>query len=108
MKCILILMVMVFASASCFALGFVDPDAPKKDPEYSRAVSKGAKAKLELHVVDDEGNPVPDVNVKAIMWMVTDAYTLNGQTNTNGVFIIKGKIRNEIVIRLKKDGYYNS
>ncbi len=84
MKRILILMVMVFASASCFASGFIDLDAPKRDPEYSRAVRKGAKAKLELHVVDDEGNPVPDVNVKAIMCMVTDAYTLNGQTDTNG------------------------
>ena len=70
--------------ATCSASGFIDPDAPKRDPEYSRAVRKGAKAKLELHVVDDEGNPVPDVNVKAIMCMVTDAYTLNGQTDTNG------------------------
>ena len=102
---------MIFAvviMVTCSASGCIDLDAPKKDPEYSRAISKGAKAKLELHVVDDEGNPVPDVNVNAVMWMVTDAYTLNGQTDTNGVFIIKGKIRNEIVIRLKKKGYYNS
>lgn len=108
MKYILSIIFTVITMVTCSALGFVDPDAPKRDPEYSRAVSKGAKAKLELHVVDDEGNPVPDVNVKAIMWMVTDAYIINGQTDTNGVFIIKGKIRNEIVIRLKKDGYYNS
>ncbi len=110
MKQILLFVIILVLIPFCFSIGCIafDPDAPKRDPEYSRAVRKGAKAKLELHVVDDEGNPVPDVNVKAIMWMVTDAYTLNGQTDTNGVFIIKGKIRNEIVIRLKKDGYYNS
>ncbi len=86
MKQILLFVIILVLIPFCFSIGCIafDPDAPKRDPEYSRAVRKGAKAKLELHVVDDEGNPVPDVNVKAIMCMVTDAYTLNGQTDTNG------------------------
>jgi hypothetical protein len=100
---------MVITMATCSALGFVDPDAPKKDPEYSRAVSKGAKAKIELQVIDDEGVPVSNANVKVILGMVTTANILKGQTDTNGVFIIEGKTRgNEIIIQPKKDGYYNS
>ena len=108
MKYILSMILTIVTMVTCSASGFIDLDAPKRDPEYSRAVRKGAKAKLELHVVDDEGNPVPDVNVNAVMWMVTDAYIINGQTDTNGVYIIKGKIRNEIDVRFKKKGYYNS
>lgn len=109
MKRILILMVMVFASASCFALGFVDPDAPKTDPEWSRAVRKGAMAKIELHVVDENDTPVANANVSVIMGMISTAYRINGQTDTNGVFIIKGKTKgNEIIILSKKEGYYNS
>ena len=109
MKRILILMVMVFASASCFALGFVDPDAPKTDPEWSRAVRKGGMAKLELHVVDENDTPVANANVSVIMGMISTAYRINGQTDTNGVFIIKGKTKgNEIIILSKKEGYYNS
>jgi hypothetical protein len=94
---------------TCLALGFVDTDAPKEDPEFNKAISRGAKTKIELHVVDDEGVPVPAANVKVTLGMVTTANIINGQTDTNGVFIIEGKTRgNEIIIQPKKDGYYNS
>ena len=100
---------MILAYASCSALGLVDPDAPKEDPEFDKAISRGAKTKIELHVVDEEGVPVPKANVRVTLGMVTTVNIINGQTDTNGVFIIEGKTRgNEIIIQPKKEGYYNS
>jgi hypothetical protein len=103
---------MIFAvviMVTCSASGCIDLDAPKTDPEWSRAVRKGAMAKLELHVVEEDGKPVANANIKVIMGMIATAYTIYGQTDTNGVFIIKGKTKgNEIIISAKKDGYYNS
>ena len=108
MKYIFTLIFAIITTIS-FALGFVDPDAPKEDPEFDKVISRGAKTKIELHVVDDEGDPVPAANVKVTLGMVTTANIINGQTDTNGVFIIEGKTRgNEIIIQPKKDGYYNS
>ena len=108
MKYIFILIFSMITTIS-LALGFVDPDAQKTDPEWSRAVRKGAMAKLELHVVEEDGKPVANANIKVIMGMIATAYTIYGQTDTNGVFIIKGKTKgNEIIILSKKEGYYNS
>ena len=50
-------------------------------------------AKLELHVVDENDTPVANANVSVIMGMISTAYRINGQTDTNGVFIIKGKTK---------------
>jgi hypothetical protein len=97
MKYVLSIIFTVITMVACFALGFVDPDAPKTDPEWSRAVRKGAMAKLELHVVEEDGKPVANANIKVIMGMIATAYTIYGQTDTNRVFIIKGKTKgNEI------------
>ena len=109
MKCFLTFIMVLLTLTRCYSLGLVDPDAPKKDPERSKALRSGAKTKMELHVVDDEGYPVPNANVKVTLGMVTTANIIKGQTDTNGVFIIEGKTRgNEIIIQPKKDGYYNS
>ena len=89
---------------TCSALGFVDPDAPKKDPEWTRALKYGAKAKIELHVVDDDGIPVPNANVIVIMGMISRSYLIEGETNTNGIFVIEGKTKgNSIEIRIEKE-----
>lgn len=91
------------------ALGFIDPDAPKKDPEWTRALKYGAKAKIELYVVDDDGNPVPNAKVDVQMGMIEKSYHIKGQTDTNGVFVAKGKTKgNSIDIYVEKDGYYNT
>jgi hypothetical protein len=83
----------------------------KKDPEYLRARRKGAKANIELRVVDDDGKPVPNAIVKVFMGMNyrKNGYWINGLTNTNGIFTIKGKTTgNEIEYYIKKDGYYKT
>ena len=109
MKCFLTFVMVLLTLTTCPALGFVDTDAPKEDPEFDKAISRGAKTKIELHVVDDEGVPVPKANVRVTLGMVTTVNIINGQTDTNGVFIIEGKTRgNEIIIQPKKEGYYNS
>lgn len=83
----------------------------KKDPGYLYARKYGAKANIELHVVDDDGKPIPEAYVEVFMGMNyrKDGYWINGLTNTNGIFTIKGKTTgNEIEYYIKKDGYYKT
>ena len=109
MKYVLSIIFTVITMVTCSALGFVDPDAPKKDPEWTRALKYGAKAKIELHVVDDDGIPVPNANVIVIMGMISRSYLIEGETNTNGIFVIEGKTKgNSIEIKNKKEDYYSS
>ena len=103
MKYVLSIIFTVITMVTCSALGFVDPDAPKKDPEFTRALRNGAKAKMELHIVDDDGNPVPNANVDVQMGMIEKSYHIKGQTDTNGVFVAKGKTKgNSIDIYVEK------
>lgn len=83
----------------------------KKDPGYLYARKYGAKANIELHVIDDDGKPVPDANVEVFMGMNlrNKGRWITGTTNTNGVFLVKGKTTgDEIEYYIKKDGYYRT
>lgn len=86
-------------------------DALKKDPVYRNARHNGALAKIELHVVDDDGTPVPDANVKAYLGMNfrPRGKWVKGTTDTNGAFAIEGKTcGDEIEVFVKKAGYYDT
>lgn len=85
--------------------------ALKKDPVYRDARINGALTKVELHIEDDDGMPVEKANVKAYLGMNfrPKGKWVEGTTDTNGVFVIKGKTcGDEIEVFVKKDGYYDS
>lgn len=85
--------------------------AAKKDPAFLEAIWHGAQAKIELHVADDDGTPVPDAKIKAYLGMNfrPKGTWVNGMTDTNGVFVIEGKTcGDEIEVFVTKDGYYDS
>lgn len=100
-------------SLMCFAViaCAIPALALKQDPEYRQARHEGAEAKFELRVVDDDDVPVEGATVKVFMGMNyrEKGYWLNGETNTNGTWVLQGKTcGNEIEIGITKDGYYDS
>ena len=85
--------------------------AAKKAPAYREARRNGASVKIELHVKDDDGTPVEKAEVKAFLGMNFRQLGkwVEGETNTNGVFVIEGKTcGDEIEVSLSKLGYYDS
>lgn len=83
----------------------------KKDPVYRDARRNGAQTKIELHIQDDDGTPVPDAKIKAYLGMNFRPLGtwINGTTDTNGVFVLEGKTcGDEIEVFVAKDGYYGS
>ena len=78
-------------------------------PEVKKAMQKGAMAEIRLKVVDDRGAPVTNANVRAIMDMPSDEYSMFGKTDTNGEHVVRGKTNgNYIKFLVDKDGYYGS
>ena len=65
----------------------------KKDPVYRDARRNGAQTKIELHIQDDDGTPVPDAKIKAYLGMNFRPLGtwINGTTDTNGVFVLEGR-----------------
>ena len=72
---------------------------------------KGAMVKLEIKVVDQEGNIVPDAKI----WggftsgsRLNDYVLVDGVTDTNGIYIAQGKCNEFLRFDVRKDGYYRS
>ena len=103
MKRTTVLLLVLATTTVAFAL--------KKDPAYRQARLKGAQAKMELHIADDGGNAVADVNVNVFMGMNfrDQGYWIRGRTDTNGVFNVAGKTCGDAIeIYLSQEGYYDS
>ena len=101
-KCLAVLM---------FAIASVSVNAGKKDPNFLNAIWHGADAKIELHILDDDEMPVDEAKVRAYLGMNfrPKGKWVEGTTDTNGVFVIKGKTcGDEIEVFVTKDGYYDS
>ena len=76
-----------------------------------QALTKGAQTKIELHIQDDDGTPVPDAKIKAYLGMNfrPKGTWVNGITDTNGVFVLEGKTcGDEIEVFVTKTGFYGT
>ncbi len=85
--------------------------ALKRDPAYRDARRYGAMAKIELRVVNDDGVPIPYADIDVFMGMNfrPEGYSITGRTDTNGVFVVKGKTcGDEINVNVKKAGFYRT
>lgn len=83
----------------------------KKDPSYKEARRRGAMAKIELRIVNDDGAPVPHADIDVFMGMNfrPKGYWIKGTTDENGIFIVQGKTcGDEIVINVAKTGFYRT
>ena len=80
------------------------------DAEFEWAMKKGAKARLEIRVVDDEGAPVSNATVNVLFNMLTPGggEIVTVTTDTNSVAVAEGKTNLAIRYRIEKEGYYKS
>jgi hypothetical protein len=75
------------------------------------AIRNGAKVNIRLHVVDSNGNPVPQARLRGGMQTgdrLNDFSSIKGTTNTNGDYVISGKCTRRLRCGIRKRGYYPS
>jgi len=82
--------------------------AMEKSPQYMNAITKGAEASFQLHVVDNNGSPVSNAIVRCCMSLLgTDDMVVRGETDHDGRLMITGKTTGgNISIQVAKVGYY--
>lgn len=81
----------------------------KLDPQYRKAVESGALTRIDAHVVDDEGTPVRDAEVKAVFAFQDGERSGSYVSDSNGVAVVEGITTGHYVeLNLSKEGYYDS
>ena len=79
--------------------------------EIKQAISKGAKGKITLRVVDTKGNPVVEANVGVGFFnqnMKGDGEGVSGKTDSNGMFTATGEPTGDMSYGITKEGYYRT
>ena len=71
---------------------------------------KGALAKVNLKVVDQDGVVVPDAKIWGAFTAnhLRDSVLVDGQTNTNGEFVAQGNCNEILRVDVTKEGYYHT
>ena len=73
------------------------------------AATWGARASVEVRVVDEEGGAVSNAEVEVYFDLsVRPGATIKGKTDARGMFVAKGKTTGEIYIRLQQQGCYKT
>ena len=74
-----------------------------------RAATFGAKASIEVRVVDEEGGAISNADVEVYFDLaVREGATIKGKTDGKGMFAAKGKTTGEIYINAKQKGFYDT
>jgi len=74
-----------------------------------RAATFGAKASIEVRVVDDAGDAVTNADVEVYFDLsVREGVTIKGKTDAKGLFAAKGKTTGEVYINVRKKGCYET
>lgn len=77
----------------------------------AKARRYGAQAKECLRVVDQDGMPVADARIWGGLQTgegYNDFIPIQGNTNTNGEYTVKGKCNDRLTLRITKAGYYKT
>lgn len=83
--------------------------APKPDKAFWEMVFKGVKTRIALHVVDEDGVAVSDVNAHFVFSRVEKYDEKNAVTDRDGNCVVENlTCGNSIEVRLSKVGYYDS
>lgn len=89
-------------------LSYAD-NARQVKPEALKAMHNGATAEFQLKVLDDIGVPVTNASVRVVFDMQPEPYSIYGKTDTNGIYVAKGKTNgNYIEFLVGKEGYYGT
>ncbi len=99
----LMLMVALWGSPASALFGF-------GPTTFQEACHKGADARVEFRVVDDEGHPVCGASVNAFFDMTdrSKGRRVIVQTDTNGVCVAEAKTMGVIEVDVSREGFYRS
>lgn len=87
----------------CGLLGFFDGDAREW------AETWGAKASVEVRVVDEDGGAVSNAEVEVYFGLsFRPGATVKGKSDGRGMFAAKGKTTGEVYINIRKKGCYET
>jgi hypothetical protein len=76
-----------------------------------------AEAKITVSVVDEARQPIASANVSVAfyaprsatdLWQGLKAQSVNGKTDTNGIFVATGKTAHSVRLAVSRQGYYES
>ena len=78
--------------------------------EFENACHNGAEARVEFHVVDDMGKPVPNAKVNVFFDMIdrSKGRRIIGNTDTNGVFVAEAETGGILEVEVTGDQHYRS
>lgn len=85
--------------------------SPEYEPymhERQKAFAEGADAKVTLHVVNQAGHDVPQADVMMIFAFHSRNKPIFGKTDNKGFFTAEGRLAEEIIYTVDKNGYYNT
>lgn len=78
-------------------------------PEVLKAMHNGAIAEIHLKVLNEKDDSVTDASVRVSFDMQPTPHSIHGYTDTNGIFVAKGRTNgNYVEMLVGKDGYYDS
>jgi hypothetical protein len=81
------------------------------DLELYNAMRQGAEVNIALRVVDSRGAPVPQARLHGGLQTgdgLDDFSSIEGQTDTNGIYTVSGICTHRLRCRISKPGYYPS
>lgn len=103
----------IITIALCMALPIILNAADPSVDEMAlyNAITHGALVLEHIRIVDQDGTPVDHAQVWGGL-QTGDGYndytSIEGYTNTNGEFIVKGRCTRFLTLRITKDGYYKT
>lgn len=93
-----------------FACVVLSARADQDDPEFINALTFGADAALNVYLHDEEGNPVPNADVRCGFWLMTSKRSgaVYGKSDVSGHYMAKGKCNVDAHLAAVCNGYYES
>jgi hypothetical protein len=89
----------------------IPPSSLEYEPymrERQKAFAEGADAKVTLHVVDQSGNDVMNADVSINFCCHSNDKIILGKTDKTGCFTAGGRLAEEIIYSVNKEGYYRT
>lgn len=101
--------IVFFVNITAFALWLIPLNLKGIAPEIEAARIKGAKGQVTLRVIDSKGFPVEKASISVGFHIPSQKdNVIEGQTDTNGLFVVSGTCREDMHYTVTKDRYYQT
>ena len=89
--------------------GIYDRAGANLSTAFKDALTKGADTRVRICVQDERGVPITNANIRATLANRESDYSMNGLTDTNGVYVVSGNTTGDYLqFLVSKAEYYDS